>query len=624
MIDREKAEEKNINIIDLNKSIENDNSEIIEKLKAILPNVINSDNVLNIEALKDIIDISNTTANNQGYELTFAGKGLAKANVNMPITKEIKTELSQSKNFENTDNVVIRGDNLEVLKLLKQNYYGKIKMIYIDPPYNTESDKFIYNDNFKSTTDELIEKFDLKEDTINYIQNVYDTKTHSGWLSMMYPRLKLARELLSDDGVIFISIDDNEQACLKLLCDEIFGNDLVDMMIWRKSGISRDGKMKNTSTFRKDHEYINICFKKELYLNKSYEKPEWANTYKNNDNDYRGTYKAGSISKKEDASNPNHHRYYTVVSPSKKTFTRQFDISKEEFDKLDKDNRIYWGVNGDSVPSQKIFVDEKRIVTTSSAIIENDDYLKDTFINANEATTTKGSDELNIILDTTGIGELLRPKPIFLLYKLIQIGTNNNDIVLDFFAGSGTTGDAVMQLNAEDGGKRKFILVQWDEKIKNEEKYKSAYDFCVNNNLEPVISSITIERLNRAGEKIITAKPELQGTLDIGYKVFSLTEKREVTQTNLLLHTETHNISSIDKLYNMMIATSIPLDTKIVAVEADALYKIGNAYYIIKNITTMPADFKDFKIYIDAYSDIDLENYLNISSINKENISVIY
>ena len=223
MINKSQAEQNNLNIIDSSQVLQDDKNQIIEKLKQLLPNVINSDNQLDTRALQDVLNIANTTSNNQGYELTFAGKGIAKAKADEPTTKELKVELEQSKDFDNTENVVIRGDNIDTLKILKANYTNKIKMIYIDPPYNTKSENFVYNDNFKKSEAELIKEFGLAEETQNFLSNVYGTRSHSGWLSFMYPRLKIARELLKEDGVIFISIDDNEQANLKIMCDEIFG-----------------------------------------------------------------------------------------------------------------------------------------------------------------------------------------------------------------------------------------------------------------------------------------------------------------------------------------------------------------------------------------------------------------
>ena len=321
-------------------------------------------------------------------------------------------------------NFLIEGDNLAALQLLEKTHKGKIDVIYIDPPYNTGNKDFIYDDSYVDSTDEF---------------------KHSKWLSFMGKRLQLARDLLKETGVIFISIDDHEQADLKILCDEIFSND-VETFVWRKSGIGRDGKMKNTTTFRNDHEYILVCYKAEHKLNKSYEIPQWENEYGNPDNDFRGPYKAGSISNKESASNPNHPNYYSVISPSGKVFTRQFNVSKVEFDELNNDNRIYWGKKGDAVPAIKIFVNEKRIVTTSSIIDDK------------KSTTTEGSKELAEIMLDEKIGSQLRPKPSALIKKIIYLGSQKSSIILDFFAGSGTTGHAVLKLNAEDGGHRRFIL----------------------------------------------------------------------------------------------------------------------------------------------------------------------
>ena len=355
---------------------------------------------------------------------------------NIPVfTEDNERKITSDKDLHY--NFILEGDNLQSLSLLEKTHKGKIKCIYIDPPYNRCQDDFIYNDK---------------------IINKEDSYLHSKWLSFMHKRLSIAKKLLTDNGVMFISIDDYEYTNLKMLCDEIFGESYVDTMVWRKSGVGRDGKMKNTTTFRKDHEYIVVCFNSQKNLNKSFEKPMWENVYPNLDNDPRGGYKAGSISRKEEASNQESSKYYSVTSPSGKVFTRQFDVTQEEFERLDKDNRIYWGVNGDAVPAVKIFQNEKREVTTSSYIIESSDYLSASSIDERESTTTQGSKELEDILNAKGLGQEMRPKPIELIYKLIQIGTNKDDIVLDFFAGSGTTAQAVMQLNMDDEGNRKVIL----------------------------------------------------------------------------------------------------------------------------------------------------------------------
>ena len=205
----------------------------------------------------------------------------------------------------NSENIYIKGDNLDAIKHLLKSYKGLIKCIYIDPPYNTGSDNFAYSDNFKYDKNSFI-KMGLSEEEAQRVERLYGKSTHSAWLTYMLPRLTLARDLLTEDGVIFISIDDNEYMNLKeICCNEIFGEENVDTMIWRKSGSGRDGKMKNTTTFRKDHEYIVVCFNNELSLNKSYEKPNWENDYGNPDNDPRGPWLSGSISRADYASNEN-------------------------------------------------------------------------------------------------------------------------------------------------------------------------------------------------------------------------------------------------------------------------------------------------------------------------------
>lgn len=293
-------------------------------------------------------------------------------------------------------NMLIKGDNLEALKALLPYYKGRVKCIYIDPPYNTGKAFEQYDDNVE----------------------------HSIWLSLMYARIELLRELLREDGVLFASIDDREEAYFKVLVDEIFGRSQTDCFIWRKSGAGRDGKMKNTTTFRKDHEYIIVAYKKIKNLKKSFEKPQWENSYPNLDNDPRGGYKAGSISRKESASNPRHPNFYTVVSPGGKRFSRQFDVSEEEFKKLNADNRIYWGKNGNSVPAIKIFENEERETNTSSLILFN-------------GTSTEGKKEIEALFGD--IDAFDTPKPESLIKKLLQIASDKGDLILDSFLGSGTT-----------------------------------------------------------------------------------------------------------------------------------------------------------------------------------------
>ncbi len=484
----------------------------------------------------------------ESYGMDWLGKSYARLLASDEATTLLKEdeEWNNREENKNSENLLIKGDNLEVLKHLSNAYYEKIKMIYIDPPYNTGSDGFVYQDNRKFTVEELSKLAGIEEEKAKRILEFTESKSnsHSAWLTFMYPRLYIAKHLLKDDGVIFVSIDDNEVAQLRLLMDEIFGEENVDSMIWRKAGIGRDGKMKNTTTYRKDHEYILIAYKNLHELNKSLEKPNWVNSYGNPDNDPRGAYKAGSISRTEESSNKNSANYYSVKSPSGKIFIRQFDISEEDFLELDKDNRIYWGKNKDAVPAIKIFENEKRKVNTSSIIFKEQDEFDSSLYEDNKANTTSGSKELDKLLGTEGVGNEIRPKPARLMQKLIQIGTNENDIILDFFAGSGTTGDSVMQLNAEDGGNRKYILVQLPEKI-DSKKNKTAYDF-VKNKLKienPTIFDITKERLMRAGKKIQEDNKKSKETkdlsnVDFGFKIFQTIPNNEGKWENYILELE--------------------------------------------------------------------------------------
>ncbi len=631
MINKDEAKKKNIKIIDREDKKSEDRNDIIAKLKEILPNVITSDETLNIDALKDVIDIANTTANNKGYELTFAGKGLAKALADIPTDKALKIEKAQSKDFKNTDNVVIRGDNIEVLKLLKQNYYGKIKMIYIDPPYNTKNEDFLYKDNFNIRDEkELVEEFGIGEDTVNFLSNMYGTRTHSGWLSFMYPRLKLARELLTDDGVIFISIDDNEQANLKIICDEIFGeNNFIGLI----SVISTPGGKQSSKNISVVGDYILVYAKSdELLLNGLVLSEKQIKKY--NKSDKNGMYlterlrQHGIAERKEDV--PTLH-FPIYFNPN--TNDIQINQNNDYIEILPilpngHDGRWIWGK--DKIIKDKKFIEIRQVKRNNKLIFDVffKKYLSDDL--TRKASTLWDDRKFRTEVGSKYVTKLFGdrifsfPKPISLVQQIIQIATNKDDLILDFFAGSGTTADAVMQLNAEDGGSRKFILAQWDEKI-DENKSKTAFDFCIENKLEPVISSITIERLNRAGEKIITEKPELKDTLDIGYKVFSLAEKRKFDDNEYgKLVLETYNFSTFDKLYQMMNSSNKPLHLKIEEIEKDKLYKVDNEFYILDTFKTSIEDLKGHQIYLDAYSNISLEEALNLGIIDNENLTIIY
>lgn len=328
--------------------------------------------------------------------------------------------------------ILIHSENWQALNLIQRKYNGKIKCVYIDPPYNTGSDEFKY----------------------------FDKYNQNSWMSMIFNRLNYAYEFLTNSGVFYCSIDDNEFEYLHILFNSIFGKENVDVMVWKKSGYGRDGKMKNTTTFRKDHEYVLTSFKNDNILNKIREKPNFQNKYPNLDKDPRGPYKAGSISRAEYASNTDSKNYFSVVSPSGKTFTRQWDITKEAFEILTEDvllnedgrlvSRIYWGKNDDSVPSIKIFVNEEREITPYSVLLT-------------KGTTTEGTSELNNFINNEELAKKIRPKPTLLIKTLVQLGTNADDFIIDFFAGSGTTAESILRLNKDETSHRKYILVDFGQ-----------------------------------------------------------------------------------------------------------------------------------------------------------------
>jgi len=343
----------------------------------------------------------------------------------LPVLKEVKDkEIITDKN--KPVNLLIEGDNYHALSVLNYTHAGKVDVIYIDPPYNTGNKDFIFNDRYVDRE---------------------DAYRHSKWLSFMEKRLKLAKNLLKDTGVIFISIDDNEVAQLKLLMDhpDLFGEGNVEIMVWNKipeEGTAGQGKMKITYRFRIDHEYIVVAYKNrdKVYFNKPLRIKPTKLEYDNADNDPRGPWISCEICKSEKKSNPKGKNYYTVITPKGVAITRQWHFSKEEFLKLDKDGRIYWG-NGTTVPRLKKFINEPR-PTTPTSIIGN-------------ISQTEGNRDLKNIFHEMVFDN---PKPVNLMKYLLEISTNSNSLILDFMAGTGTTGHAVLELNKEDGGNRQFIL----------------------------------------------------------------------------------------------------------------------------------------------------------------------
>jgi len=572
----------------------------IDKIGALFPNVIveheteqgEITKAIDFELLQQLLSKELVDGTKEKYQLNWPGKKAALLKANTPITETLRPDLDNSKNWDKTENIFIEGDNFTALKILQESYLGKIKMIYIDPPYNTGKD-FVYSDKFTIDKTEYAEKIGQYDEENNKLfKENFKTnpRYHSDWLSMMYERLHIARDLLREDGVIFISIDDNEVHNLRKICDEIFGEENVEVMIWSKigDGDAGAGKMKKTNRFRIDHEYILVVYKdiNRVFFNKKLELPNFKNTYNNPDNDPRGPYKAGNISKTEDKSSIDGKNYYEVVSPSGKIFIRQWHFSKDEFDVLNTDNRIYWGKNGNSVPGIKIFINEPRELVANSILS-----------NLGSATSANKSiikEFNNIVFENS--------KPLKLIEYIIQVSTQNKDIILDFFAGSGTTAHAVMAQNAEDGGNRKFIMVQLDEQTdEKSEAYKAGYK---------TIAELSRERIRRAGEKIVLENKDKLATreteLDIGFRAFRVDSTnmkdvyyhpKDLKQDNLLdlVDTIKADRQTEDLLIQILLDKGLPLDLPIQTqkFKQNTVYIVGDNDLIVCVDQVLDADIID-------------------------------
>ena len=481
----------------------------------------------------------------ESYEFTWVGKREAIAEAGRPTTKTLRPDLDESVDFENSENVFITGDNLEVLKILQESYLGKIDMIYIDPPYNTGKD-FVYSDKFQKTDEELKEEMELlDEEGRQVIGLTKNEKTsaryHSDWLNMMYPRLRLARNLLKDSGVIFISIDDNEQANLKAICDEIFGEEnLVQTIIWHnnKKGRQMDKFIKNSYEFvlvySKDISNVSINSKKVKMNLSSYELEDSIGKYKKGYPLHNGTA-AFHIANRPNLAysiyyNPqNSHVHvidekeiiegnYTIVlgEEGKKLLEKGYERIVPKFNEKYSTQRVWrWGKEKflNDYKNELMFLKEEDgyYIYQKERVDENGEK-EQLFTNYIDIDTSNGKSELNELFDNKPYFDF--PKTKKLLTHLLSIGALKNSFILDFFGGSGTTADAVMQLNAEDGGNRKFILCTLDEEVADKSAAKEAgYE---------TIDQISRERIRRAAAKIQEEHPELVGKQDFGFKAYKL------------------------------------------------------------------------------------------------------
>lgn len=432
------------------------------------------------------------------YELRWNGKNDAIRLAQKPFSGTLRPDKESSKNWYYTGNLYIEGDNLKTLKLIQKAYFNKVKVIYIDPPYNTGKD-FIYKDNFKDTVETYIKQTG-QEKQVNTETN---GRYHTNWINMMYPRLKVARNLLKEDGVIFISIDETEVANLRKICDEIFGEDnFITNIIWEK----KFSPQNDAKYFSINHDNI-LCYTKS--------KNEWErkllpmteeqkSRYKNPDNDTRGKWQSDNLS----AARLTEKDRYEIITPSGRKVMppegASWRVSKERFKELVEDNRIWFGENGDNVPRIKRFLRE----------VQNGRVPISIWYNKEVGHTQSAKQNLKKLFNNKDYFDT--PKSVELIKRMLYISSSEDDIVMDFFSGSATTAHAVMQLNAEDGGNRKFIMVQIPELTSEKsDAFKDGYEN---------ICEIGKERIRRAGDMIVNENKDKEGIedLDIGFKVFKL------------------------------------------------------------------------------------------------------
>ena len=476
--------------------------ENIKKLSELFPGVVTEGKV-NVDLLRSYV--GEEISKDEVYEFTWVGKRAAIAEAGRPIRKTLRPCPEESRDWDTTENLYIEGDNLDVLKLLQESYLGKVKMIYIDPPYNTGND-FIYRDDFSQSREEYEEEVGVYDEGGDRLFRNTQTngRFHSDWCSMIYPRLVLARNFLRDDGVIFISIDDAEVAQLRKICDEVFGEaNFIAKLIWERAySPKNDAKFISNS-----HDYV-VMYTKNIndFVIGRLPRTEEANArYSNPDNDPRGVWKPSDLSVKT----YNASADYPITAPSGRVIEppagRCWRLSKNAFLERLQDNRIWFGSDGNSVPQMKRFLTELKYDGMAPQSIM---FYKDV------GHSQEGSREVTALLEA---GVFDGPKPVRLLQRLQTLANLDNDsIIFDFFSGSATTAHAVMQLNAEDGGRRKFIMVQLPEITEEKsEAYKAGYKN---------ICEIGKERIRRAGDKIKEEAGLVAQDLDIGFRVLKLAD----------------------------------------------------------------------------------------------------
>lgn len=555
----------------------NPQEELLERLKKEFPSVF-TDGKVDCKRLKSALGEEYSDDYEQ-YGLSWTGKSDCFREIQTPTTATLKPDREESVNFDETENLFIEGDNLEVLKILQKPYYGKVKMIYIDPPYNTGND-FIYNDNFKKKREDYLKESGQVDEDGNVradglMKNTRDRgHYHSDWMNMMYPRLFLARNLLRDDGVIFVSIDDNEVHNLRMMMNEIFGEENFEGHIhWRRRHNQPNDPTKLIALVA---EHILVFSYNSITLkNAGVGKLELTGSFSNPDNDPRGEWnsKPWKVGTNQTGSK------YEILLPDGNTIEEEWMGEKSTFNKLLQEEKIYFSKNGSGLPRKKIFKSEREKSGQSAS-----NWFEHRIFGHNQNAT---SELAELFSDKKNIFD--SPKPTKLIKKLVLLGNlEKEETVLDFFAGSGTTAHAVMALNAEDGGNRKCISVQLPELCdEKSEANKAGFK---------TIADISKERIRRAGNKIMEEREgkldlDGDGALDIGFKVFKLDESnfkiwRKDIQDEKELQTRLEEaINNVKKdagpeaiLYELVLKSGLDLNAK---VEKKTVSK--NSYFLVND-----------------------------------------
>ena len=528
---------------------------------------------VDFDKLRQLLSSEVVEGNEERYQFTWPDKRKAILAANAPINATLRPCREESVDFDTTQNLYIEGDNLDVLKCLKETYLHKVKMIYIDPPYNTGND-FVYEDDFaESASEYLANSGQFDEQGNRLVTNTESNgRFHTDWLNMIYPRLKVARDLLAEDGVIFISIDDNEVENLRKACDEVFGEgNFITQIVWERAFAPINLKKH----FSVSHDYI-LCVAKNVGCTKCNGLPrdEKSNSrYINPDNDPRGPWQSDNST--VGPAIPN--KVYEIISPSGRSIMppsgRCWLYTKDRFQEMIADNRIWFGEDGNNVPRVKRFLSEVKSGLTPMSIWKYSE------VGHSQEATQKLKELFN------GHDYFDYPKPVELIKRCILLYSDKDSLILDFFSGSATTAHAVMQLNAEDGGNRKFIMVQLPELTdEKSEAYKAGYKN---------ICEIGKERIRRAGAKIKAENPLTTQHLDTGFRVLKLDSSnmkdvfyspKETEQQDLfaLVDNVKPDRTSGDLLFQVMLELGATLDSKIEEsmLDGKTIYNVGDGYLV--------------------------------------------